>query len=297
MATQHHTQRECDEWAGKPEEYQIEAYEALIYAGSKPSHWAWIVPMCGTEMCINPDHLICNEPVHLQYPEHVCIYCGRPSDTVDHLLPSGYTGTASRRYTAIVPACRWCNSSLGARITWSITERREMVREMIRRKYKNILRTNDFSKAELREFGPTLRSQIEASMRAKKQVEQMLNWPVDPAYDLRALELSGIENGYAIGLLVEDNFSLHQHVRSRLNEAGRPTWTEPEVLEPRHLSVSRDGRVTVRRSGRSIGIASPSGDGTWWIEDRSGWIKSVSSRAIALSMLAERANAEAKKVA
>lgn len=297
MAAHQHTQSQCNPWNGKPEEYQIEAYEALIYAGSKPSHWAWITPMCGTETCINPEHLICNEPVHLKYPSHVCIYCGRPADTVDHLLPNGYTGTATRRYTAVVPACRWCNSSLGSRVTWSITERREMVNEMIRRKYKTVLRTNDFTKAELHEFGPSLRMDIEASLRAKKQVQEMLDWPVDPAYDLRALELSGIENGYAIGLLVHSDLALRHKVRSRLNASGRPTWTEPEVIEPRHLSVSKDGIVSVRRSGRIVGNASPTGDGTWWVEDSSGWMQSAKSRTDALNMLAARANAETKRAA
>lgn len=109
MAIAHHTQHACIPWTGRPEEYQIEAYEAYVFAGLHPSHWAWLTSTCETKYCLQVEHLICNEPVHLRYPQGICIYCGRLADTVDHLLPRGFTGEANRRFTAIVPACRWCN--------------------------------------------------------------------------------------------------------------------------------------------------------------------------------------------
>ena len=227
----------CKPWKGRPEEYQTEAYEVMCSERFEPSHWAWITSMCSTPMCLNVDHLICNEPVHLKYPPFVCIYCGRPADTVDHLLPRGYTGDAARHYTAVVPACRWCNSTLGARLTWTITERREIIRQKIRRKYANVLRTNDFTRAELSEFGPNLRADIETSMRAKKQVQQMLDWPVDPFYDQRALEQSGIENGYDIGLLEFDDEGLQRRVRTSLAQQSVPAWRRERRIK--HLKETQ----------------------------------------------------------
>ena len=42
-----------------------------------------------------------------------CTYCGRPAETLDHLIPRLRHGPDSA--DNLVPACRWCNSSKGGR--------------------------------------------------------------------------------------------------------------------------------------------------------------------------------------
>jgi hypothetical protein len=42
-----------------------------------------------------------------------CVYCGRPADTYDHVLPISRGGTSE--VANVVPACRRCNSAKGAR--------------------------------------------------------------------------------------------------------------------------------------------------------------------------------------
>ena len=43
-------------------------------------------------------------------------------------------------------------------------------------------------------------------------VLRMLDWPEDPAYDARALAHSGIDDPWAIGLLLPDTDDLAAHV-------------------------------------------------------------------------------------
>jgi 5-methylcytosine-specific restriction endonuclease McrA len=41
-----------------------------------------------------------------------CVYCGRPADTADHLVPVALDGSDG----PLVPACRRCNCKKGARV-------------------------------------------------------------------------------------------------------------------------------------------------------------------------------------
>ena len=40
-----------------------------------------------------------------------CVYCGKPADTADHILPVAMGGT--HELTNLVPACKACNSARG----------------------------------------------------------------------------------------------------------------------------------------------------------------------------------------
>jgi len=204
----------CTAWQGPPKRYQAEASIALEVEGREVAPWAWITPECGTENCLNPDHLRVKAPVHLSYPNRVCIYCGRPGHTKDHLLPRRWSGDAARRWVAVVPACGTCNSLLNDTLTWSITERRALCHERLRKHFRKVLRTVDHTPDELDEYGPTLRDHIEDAMAKKAEVLAMLEWPTDPDYDARALEHSGIEDAWVTGFLVPMAGELLEHVRA-----------------------------------------------------------------------------------
>lgn len=46
-----------------------------------------------------------------------CRWCGKPSDTVDHVVPVSRIGGADPNVRGnLAPACRSCNSSAGARL-------------------------------------------------------------------------------------------------------------------------------------------------------------------------------------
>lgn len=188
-------------WAGTTAVYQAlakAAYESASDLDLTP--WTWMVATCGGQ-CVNPEHLIARSPVNLAYPRGVCVYCGLPSAGKDHLLPRSLTGDARRQLVAVVPSCAECNSAINDTPTASITQRRAIAHGSIRRRKRGILAAPTWTDGDLAELGPTLRSAVRARQDVKRATLLRLGWPDDPFYDLRALEKSGIDNGYAIGLI------------------------------------------------------------------------------------------------
>lgn len=111
-----------------------------------------------------------------------CVYCGMPADTVDHVPPRhmrvqiqalGLVGIQERE----VPACRECNSALGARPLLTVTERRDYMKDFIRRRYKSVLRMKDFTEEELLELGESLRGMIRRNLSMRQIIQQRLRWP------------------------------------------------------------------------------------------------------------------------
>jgi 5-methylcytosine-specific restriction endonuclease McrA len=195
----------CDVWAGRVKNYQAAAARSLTLEGREPSPWSWITTTCGGELCIEPDHLVAHAPRTLAYPRGLCIYCGRTGGSRDHLLPRNWSGETKRHFVVTVPACGTCNSVLSDTLTWSITERRTLCHQRLHRKYAKVLKTMGHTPAMLDEYGPTLRAYVMDELAKKRAVLQMLAWPVDPTYDARALELSGIEDPYVLGLILAED--------------------------------------------------------------------------------------------
>ena len=202
----------CIPFEGSGARYQNHAAAALTAAGREPSHVAWISSTCDTTGCLEPEHLVVQAPIALAYPYGICTYCGRSGYTKDHLLPRHWHGNARRRFVAIVPACGTCNSVLGDTLTWSITERRAICHARLRRKYARVLRIPDRTEVELAEFGHMMREYIREGMADKREVLKMLDWPSDPQYDARALQMSGIADPYAIGLILVENPELTEAI-------------------------------------------------------------------------------------
>lgn len=207
-------EKPCKDWDGDPREYQRTAAGIFYVEGHDLDPWDWITPLCDNPRCIEPEHLAVQANVKLRYPHDICIYCGRPGFTKDHLLPSNWTGDARRHYVVTVPACGTCNTLLRDTLTWSITERRALAHERLRHHYRKVFRTVDRTPDELNEYGPILRAVIVDGMERKAEVLRMLAWPEDPAYDLRALAHSGIEDPYATGLLIPEDDELEAHIRA-----------------------------------------------------------------------------------
>jgi hypothetical protein len=139
-------------------------------------------------------------PVDLDYQPGICVYCGLDADTVDHLLPRGWSGDTLRSRVLTVPACRECNSAIGGQWASTITERREVAQAAIRRRYRKLLAGAALSQKDLAELGPNLRSYVEASLTVRKVVEARLAWP-PPMYDIQAMQRSDIDDPDGAGLL------------------------------------------------------------------------------------------------
>lgn len=183
----------CRPWDGHPAAYPTQAVIAAQHRLGRALPWIIAEPVCATPMCLTDAHLALHIPRKIHYPAGVCIYCGMPANTRDHLLPRTVTGPALRKFVAVVPSCQSCNSSINDRIGHRITQRREAAHEHIRDAERRYLKLpKQWPPSALAELGPNLRRRIEAGLLRAEVAQARLAWPEDPGYDLRAFEKSGI---------------------------------------------------------------------------------------------------------
>lgn len=116
-----------------------------------------------------------------------CVYCGLPADSVDHVIPRAYVSQIRdtiapldktlKAFGETVPACIQCNSILGASALFTMTERRSLVKERLRKKYKRLLAAPDWTHQELNDLDGTLRTHVIALQAAKDVVRARIRWP------------------------------------------------------------------------------------------------------------------------
>lgn len=194
----------CIPWLGRGVEYQHAARDVMAdrLVGRPDSPWVYIAPDCSTKMCLQEFHLRWYRSQKIAYPAYVCVYCGMPGFTKDHLLPVTFTGDAARRFVAVVPACGECNSGIGDRCGHRITERRAEAHKVIRKKHRKTLEAGKrWTPAELAQLGPNLRAAVKGSLIKREVLLERLEWPHDPDYDRRAFEKSGFEDPIAMELI------------------------------------------------------------------------------------------------
>lgn len=184
----------CERFQGLPHKYQEEAIGRYVHVWQTPlGAYAYVLSTCETTLCLNVDHLQVKRPHKLAYPRGTCVYCGLYATSRDHLEPVTWTGEASRRYVVTVPACGECNSVLNDSFAPTIPERRALVQERLRKRYKRVLQREEYTPAEIDEFEGMLRTAVLDGIEEKRIVIDRLEWPADPNYDLRALEKSDLE--------------------------------------------------------------------------------------------------------
>jgi hypothetical protein len=192
---------ECRPWLGPPAEYQQRALTLLEDMLERVLPWRYAIPLCGTEMCCTDFHLVVHQAREIAYPAGVCIYCGMPASTKDHLLPVTMTGDTVRKFVAVVPSCIQCNSAIGDRVGYRVTERRAEAHRCIERKNRKLLVAPRWTEDDLDELGPLLRFHVEDSVVRREVVEHRLSWPFDFEYDKRAFQKSGFADPIAMELL------------------------------------------------------------------------------------------------
>ena len=110
-----------------------------------------------------------------------CTYCGVVADSMDHIPPQCMRKILNDlgNYVGVwreVPACRWCNSTLGHLALLTIVERRAHIKQVISRKYRKLLACPAWSEEALLEVSPGLRSYIIENMERVKLIRAMLAW-------------------------------------------------------------------------------------------------------------------------
>lgn len=124
--------------------------------------------------------------VHPDYPAGICVYCGETGNTVDHLLPRGFTGEADRLRVPVVPACNECNSTLCDIYMPDVMERREYVQDKYNIKYRKYKKVIHWGESDLKQFGPQLRTVLRKQMKESQRLIDRLSWPKNPTYDADA---------------------------------------------------------------------------------------------------------------
>lgn len=116
-----------------------------------------------------------------------CYYCGLPSDGMDHALPQSLEATIrnygwpefAKLVTFImyaVPACQECNSALGKKIFATLEERRNYIKQRLKRKHKRLLGSPDWEQLEIDKLGAGLRQFVDNRQRYKLLVKERLSW-------------------------------------------------------------------------------------------------------------------------
>jgi len=115
---------------------------------------------------------------------YVCAYCYDEADTIDHAVPRWFVEGNIRLITHYrlikVWACRECNSLAAARVDTTFINRRRRIAKRLRTKYRGLLQTGDWTKEDLGELGPVLRSYCSQSVGAASILLRRLRHLDDP---------------------------------------------------------------------------------------------------------------------
>lgn len=110
--------------------------------------------------------------IHRYFPldgvdPYECVYCGEPAEHIDHVLPVRYSNwrdgltPEERAQLVTVPSCAECNQLAGSRAFRSLIEKRDYIRDRIRRRYAKVLNGPVWTADETAELGDGLRSYVE----------------------------------------------------------------------------------------------------------------------------------------
>lgn len=111
-----------------------------------------------------------------------CYYCGVPADTVDHVPPRSVRvrlaelNLQNRYAHHEVPCCFECNSLLGARAPFGLTDRKRYLKTRLSRRYAKLLRIPKWDDAELAEVGHSLQSYVLHGVIASELARARLAW-------------------------------------------------------------------------------------------------------------------------
>lgn len=189
-------------WDGHPANHPDEVWDKLYAQGRPRKPWDTFEVQCDEPMCLDLDHIKIITPSRLEYPARICVYCGSPSGSRDHIMPRAWSGSGEHRARVlVVPACGECNRMISDKPIYTIDGRRAHAqRRLAERKFK-VLGYESLKEVELEEYGPNLRSVMESAAHQRAKLEARLAWPDDLDYDIRYLQKSGIPDPMATGLL------------------------------------------------------------------------------------------------
>lgn len=111
-----------------------------------------------------------------------CRYCGLASSTIDHVPPQSVRprlqelGLSGRYEFIEVWCCSECNSLLGARALWTISDRKKFIKQALRRRYKKYLLSPDWSDREVSLLDGWLQRFVINRSIEKERIQARLLW-------------------------------------------------------------------------------------------------------------------------
>lgn len=110
-----------------------------------------------------------------------CVYCGQCSNSLDHIPPlSAYSRMDMQDKDhcnpVTVPACVECNSILNAHPALTITERRSIVKNKLRKKYRKFLKMPRWDESELSEMDERMADDIRRASYFAEHIKQRLGF-------------------------------------------------------------------------------------------------------------------------
>ena len=113
----------------------------------------------------------------------VCVYCGDPATTKDHVVPYSFAGGLPSRLRKggrdageTVPACHDCNSWLGSRMLLTVTERKRAIAESLPKRHAKLLASPTWDVDELLEVGKSLQAIIVRTAEQRARIEKRIQW-------------------------------------------------------------------------------------------------------------------------
>lgn len=111
----------------------------------------------------------------------LCVYCGDPADTVDHVPPITRVDDCralcrGREQFLLVKACRPCNTLLKDDLQVDIFERIDAVKYRLKRMIKKDDHALSWSEEELEGLGKNLRSKIVSAMKRIEEVQRRIDY-------------------------------------------------------------------------------------------------------------------------
>jgi 5-methylcytosine-specific restriction endonuclease McrA len=124
---------------------------------------------------------------HTRYKPHQnarkgeCIYCGLAADTSDHVPPVSVVYALGADHfeeagidLVLVPACRECNSLLGARMLPTLRERASFIADALRKRYAKQLAAPSWDSEEMEELGRNLGNMVSMQEAVKRMAKRRI---------------------------------------------------------------------------------------------------------------------------
>ena len=111
----------------------------------------------------------------------VCVYCGDRATGLDHFVPvslaSLFAGTEIEvRGRFLLPSCGDCNGRASNKIFRTVAAKRRWIQASLRKSYRKLLVSPDWTQAEVEELEWTLRTAVMALQAKKRRVLARLMW-------------------------------------------------------------------------------------------------------------------------